>query len=77
MVLAQSGRLVIVGLAAGTLAAVFLTRLLTAQLFEVSAGDPATLGSVAALLAGAAMLASNIPARKATRVDPMLALREE
>ncbi|HEX3880225.1 MAG TPA: ABC transporter permease [Bryobacteraceae bacterium] len=77
MVLAQSGRLVLAGLATGTVAAVFLTRLLETQLFEVSPGDPKTLVTVAALLAAAAMAASYIPARKATRVDPMTALREE
>ena len=77
MVLAQSGRLVGLGLAAGLLASVFLTRLLTAQLYGVTAGDPRTLGTVAVLLASAAMLASYLPARRATRVDPMLALREE
>jgi len=64
-------------LAAGVVAAVFLTRLLRTQLFEVSPGDPKTLGAVAALLAVAAIAASYIPARKATRVDPMTALREE
>jgi putative ABC transport system permease protein len=77
MVLAQSARLVILGLVVGILAAVFLTRLLTAQLYQVTAGDPRTLGAVAALLAAAALLASYLPAWKATRVDPMLALREE
>ena len=76
-VLAQSGRLVLAGLAAGTVAAVFLTRLLRTQLFEISPGDPKTLGAVAGLLAIAAMAASYIPARKATRLDPMTALREE
>jgi putative ABC transport system permease protein len=77
MILAHSGRLVAVGLVAGTLASVFLTRLLASQLFGVSPGDPRTLAGVALLLAAAAMLASYIPLRKATRVDPMLALREE
>ncbi|MBZ5723683.1 MAG: hypothetical protein LAP87_01690 [Acidobacteriia bacterium] len=77
MILVQSGRLVILGLAAGTLGSVFLTRLLSAQLYGVSPGDPRTLAAVAALLAAAALLASYLPARKATRVDPMLALREE
>jgi putative ABC transport system permease protein len=77
MILAQSGRLVILGLAAGILASVFVTRLLASKLYDVSPGDPRTLGAVAALLAGAAMLASYVPARKATRVDPLLALRDE
>jgi putative ABC transport system permease protein len=77
MVLAQSGQLVAAGLALGVVASFFLTRLLASQLFAVSPGDPRTLAAVALLLASAAMLASYIPARKATRVDPMLALRDE
>lgn len=77
MVMAQSGRLVLLGMAAGSLAAVFLTRLLAAQLYGVRAGDPRTLGAVAVLLATAALLASYLPARRATRVDPMVVLREE
>jgi len=77
MVLAQSGRLILIGLAGGIAGAVFLTRLLSAQLYGVRAGDPGTLAVVAALLAAAGLLASYLPARKATRVDPMMALREE
>jgi predicted permease len=77
MVLAQSGRLVVLGLALGIVAAVFLTRLLTTQLYRVAPGDPRTLGAVAIILAAAALLASFLPAWKATRVDPMLALRQE
>jgi len=77
MVLAQSGYVVAAGLVAGGTAAVFLTRLLKSQLYGVSSGDPRTFLAVAALLAGATMLAGYLPARKATRVDPMLALREE
>jgi putative ABC transport system permease protein len=77
MVLVQSGRLLAIGLAIGVVGAVFLTRLLRAQLFAVSPGDPATLATVTALLAAAAMAASYFPARKATRVDPMTALRDE
>ena len=71
------GQLVAGGLMLGSIAACFLTRLLRAQLYGVSATDPATFAAVAGILAAAAMLASYLPARKATRVDPMLALREE
>jgi putative ABC transport system permease protein len=77
MVLGQSARLVGSGLAIGTVAAVFLTRLLSAKLYGVGAGDPRTLAGVAAMLASAGLLASYLPARRATRVDPMQALREE
>src|SRR5262249_39731111 len=77
MVLADSGKLVAAGLILGSLAAFFLTKFLQKQLYGVSATDPATFAAVAAILAIAAMLASYLPARKATRVDPMLALREE
>jgi ABC-type antimicrobial peptide transport system permease subunit len=77
MILTQSGGLIAAGLAVGTVGAVFLTRLLATQLFEVGAGDPRTLAAVGGLLAAAAVLASYIPARKATRLDPMLALRDE
>jgi putative ABC transport system permease protein len=77
MVLLQSGRLVGAGLAIGIAAAVLLTRLLEKQLYGVKPADPQTLASVSALLVGAALLASYLPARRATRVDPILALREE
>ena len=77
MILADSGRLVACGLVLGSVAAFFLTKLLQARLYGVSATDPATFAAVAGILAAAAMLASYLPARKATRVDPMLALREE
>ena len=65
------------GLAIGTAGAVFLTRVLKSQLYAVRPGDPETLLAVAAILTAAAMAASYAPARRATHVDPMLALREE
>jgi len=77
MVLLQSGRLVGAGLAIGVAASVFATRLLAKQLYGVKPTDPQTFLAVAALLVAAAMLASYLPARRATRVDPILALREE
>ena len=65
------------GLAIGVGAAYALTRLMSTLLFGVSATDPATFGGVAALLAAVALLASWIPARRASRVDPLIALRYE
>jgi putative ABC transport system permease protein len=76
MVLLQSGRLVAAGLALGVAAAVPLTRLLEKQLYGVKPTDPETIAAVSALLLAAALVASYLPARRATRVDPILALRE-
>jgi ABC-type antimicrobial peptide transport system permease subunit len=77
MVLLQSGRLVGAGLVIGVAAAVLLTRLISKQLYGVKPTDPQTFVGVAALLVAAGLLASYLPARRATRVDPILALREE
>ena len=66
-----------VGLAIGLGAALGLTRLMTTILYGVGARDPATLGSVAALLAAVAAAACYLPARRATKVDPIVALRCE
>lgn len=77
MVLMQSGRLVAIGLVLGSVGALALTPLLKSQLYEVRPGDPVTLAVVALLLMAAAMAASYLPARKATAIDPILALRDE
>jgi putative ABC transport system permease protein len=77
LVLGQGFRLTLAGLVVGTVLAVAFTRLLKAQLFGVSETDAITYASVGLLLAVVALLACHIPARRATRVDPMVALRYE
>src|SRR5678816_186625 len=70
-------RLSAIGAAAGLTAAFALTRLMKSLLFEVSAADPTTYLVVSATLIAAAILASYLPARKATTIDPSEALRSE
>ena len=77
LVLSHGLRTVVVGVAFGLAGSLALTRTMQSLLFGVSPADPATLLGVTLLLAGVAMLASFIPARQATNVDPMAALRHE
>jgi predicted permease len=77
MVLRQGAKLALVGVCIGVVAALGLARLMTSLLFGVTAHDPLTFAAVAALLILIALLACYIPARRAMKVDPMVALRYE
>jgi putative ABC transport system permease protein len=77
MVLGEGAKMTVVGVLIGLLAALGLTRLMSNLLFGVSATDPATFVLVSGVLALVALSACYIPARRATRIDPMVALRFE
>jgi putative ABC transport system permease protein len=73
----RGARLALLGIAAGFLVTGALTGLLSRFLFGVGAYDPLTFAGAALFLTLAALAASYVPARKATRIDPMLALRHD
>lgn len=77
LIIGQGFKLIILGLAAGLIGAFGLTRLMISLLFDVSSTDPATFAAVPVLLTLVALAACYIPARRATRVNPLIALRYE
>jgi ABC-type antimicrobial peptide transport system permease subunit len=77
MIVTQGARIVLVGVALGTVAALLLTRLLDSLLFHVPAVDGLTFVATAAVVIGVAVLASYVPARRASSLDPLTSLRSE
>ncbi len=77
LVLRQGAVVAGLGLVLGILASLVLTRALSTQLFGITAADPVTYGGVSLVLAGVSLFACYLPARRATKVDPMAALRHE
>ena len=77
LVLARSMLLVAIGTVCGFVASIGATRVMAGLLYNVSPLDPVVFAVVASLLAGSGFFASLIPARRATRVDPVVALRVE
>jgi putative ABC transport system permease protein len=76
-VLRQGFAIILPGVIAGFLAAIWLSKLLSSMLYEVSAHDPLTFAAVSAALVAIALLACWIPARRAARIDPLESLRQE
>jgi ABC-type antimicrobial peptide transport system permease subunit len=77
LILSQGGRLIAIGLALGCCGALILSRTIQAQLYQVQSTDPWTFASVVVVLGTVALVACWLPARRASRTDPMIALRYE
>jgi predicted permease len=77
VVLNEAALIVMAGVGAGLLGSLLLTRFLQTLLFDIKPTDPLTFGALTILLVGVALLASFIPARKASRIEPLMALRHE
>jgi ABC-type antimicrobial peptide transport system permease subunit len=77
MVVSQAGKMVVLGVIVGLLASLGFSRPIASMLFRVSSSDPLTFVSVALILSAVALVACYLPARRASRVDPVVALRYE
>jgi putative ABC transport system permease protein len=77
LVLQSGARLALFGVVVGIAAGIIVTRLMTRLLYQVSASNPFVFGGAAAALLAFALLACYVPARRATRVDPLVALKDE
>jgi ABC-type antimicrobial peptide transport system permease subunit len=77
LIVGKSLSLTLAGLVAGAAVALGLSRVLASLLYGVGAADPLTFASIAVLLTGVSLLASALPALRATRIDPLIAIRYE
>ena len=77
LILGEGARLALMGVAIGLVASLAVARLMSSLLFDIEATDPLTFVAVAVLLSLVALFASYVPARRAMKVDPMVALRYE